>query len=84
MGANCTVVCGVTIGEYAFVGAGSVVTTSIKPYALIVGVPGKQVGWMSAYGERLEIPLSGDAEIRCQHTGDLYGLKGDTLSLVFE
>ncbi len=84
LGANCTVVCGVTIGECAFVGAGSVVTTSIKPYALVVGVPGKQVGWMSAYGEKLDLPLSGDAEIRCQHTGELYRLKGDTLSVIIE
>jgi UDP-2-acetamido-3-amino-2,3-dideoxy-glucuronate N-acetyltransferase len=53
-GANCTIVCGVTIGEYAFIGAGAVITKDVKPYALIVGNPGKQIGWMSEYGQRLE------------------------------
>jgi len=53
-GANCTIVCGITIGEYAFIGAGAVVTKDVKSYALIVGNPGKQIGWMSEYGQRLE------------------------------
>lgn len=59
LGANCTIVCGITIGEYAFVGAGSVITKDVKPYALMVGVPARQIGWMSAHGERLELPLTG-------------------------
>ena len=72
LGANCTIVCGATIGEYAFVGAGAVVNQDVKPYALMVGVPAKQIGWMSQYGEKLELPLDGDASTVCQHTGDHY------------
>ena len=52
-GANCTIVCGNTIGKFAFIGAGTVVTKDVKPYALVVGNPGKQIGWMSEYGHRL-------------------------------
>ncbi|NBV83362.1 N-acetyltransferase [bacterium] len=74
LGANCTIVCGVTIGEYAFVAAGAVVNRDVKPYALIAGVPGRQIGWMSEYGERLALPLSGDAEVTCPHTGKQYQL----------
>jgi UDP-2-acetamido-3-amino-2,3-dideoxy-glucuronate N-acetyltransferase len=58
-GANCTIVCGITIGEYAFIGAGAVITKDVKPYALIVGNPGKQIGWMSEYGQRLEFDKNG-------------------------
>jgi UDP-2-acetamido-3-amino-2,3-dideoxy-glucuronate N-acetyltransferase len=54
LGANCTLVCGVTVGEYAFIGAGAVVNKDVKPYALILGVPGKQAGWMCACGVRLQ------------------------------
>ena len=74
LGANCTIVCGVDIGKYAFVGAGCVVINDIKPYALMVGVPAKQVGWMSAFGEQLELPLEGSASCVCEHTGDTYRL----------
>ncbi|NDB69625.1 MAG: N-acetyltransferase [Methylocystaceae bacterium] len=80
LGANCTVVCGVTIGEYAFVGAGAVVKEDVKPYALVAGVPAKQIGWMSQYGERLDLPLTGSAETFCAHTGARYYLEGDTCS----
>lgn len=72
LGANCTIVCGVTIGEHAFVGAGSVVNRDVPPYALMVGVPARQVGWMSRYGERLDLPLTGDGEAVCPHTGTRY------------
>ena len=82
LGANCTIVCGVTIGEYAFVGAGSVINKSIKPFALVVGVPGKQIGWMSAHGEKLNLPLEGYAELSCLHTNDIYKLAGNELSRV--
>ena len=75
LGANCTVVCGVTIGEYAFVGAGSVVNRDVKPYALMVGVPARQIGWMSEHGERLELPPTGDAEAVCAATGTRYVLR---------
>lgn len=76
LGANCTIVCGVTIGAYAFVGAGAVVTGDVPDFALIVGVPARQIGWMSAFGERLDLPLSGEAETVCPQTGDLYRLSG--------
>jgi UDP-2-acetamido-3-amino-2,3-dideoxy-glucuronate N-acetyltransferase len=80
LGANCTVVCGVTIGEYAFVGAGAVVNKDVKPYALMVGVPARQIGWMSEFGAKLDLPLEGQAQAACQHTGDLYMLNDAKLS----
>ncbi|MFV7784433.1 acyltransferase [Shewanella marisflavi] len=80
LGANCTVVCGITIGEFAFIGAGTVVNKDVKPYALMVGVPAKQIGWMSAYGEKLDLPLSGNAKAICPHTNDIYTLNDDYLS----
>ncbi|NML46549.1 N-acetyltransferase [Ramlibacter sp. G-1-2-2] len=79
LGANCTIVCGATIGEFAFIGAGAVVNKDVPAYALVVGVPGRQIGWMSAHGERLELPLRGDARVRCQHSGDEYVLAGSQL-----
>lgn len=79
LGANCTIVCGVTIGEFAFVGAGAVVHRDVKPYALMVGVPARQVGWMSEYGEQLPLPLSGEGDATCPHTGTRYALDGDRL-----
>ena len=80
LGANCTIVCGSTIGEYAFVGAGAVVTKDVPDFALMVGVPARQIGWMSAYGEQLPLPISGDAQVVCEHTGDIYTLQDATLS----
>ncbi|GIU12476.1 acyltransferase [Shewanella morhuae] len=82
LGANCTIVCGVTIGEYAFVGAGAVINKNVKPFALMVGVPAKQIGWMSKYGEQLDLPLNGDAEVTCTHTGEKYLLNQGNLILV--
>lgn len=82
LGANCTIVCGVTIGEYAFVGAGAVINKDVKPFALMVGVPAKQIGWMSKYGEQLALPLNGDAEVTCTHTGEKYLLNQGNLILV--
>jgi len=75
LGANCTIVCGATIGEFAFVGAGAVVNRDVKPYALMVGVPARQVGWMSEHGERLALPLSGNAEAADPVTGQRYALR---------
>jgi UDP-2-acetamido-3-amino-2,3-dideoxy-glucuronate N-acetyltransferase len=72
LGANCTVVCGTTIGEHAFVAAGAVVTRDVPNFALIAGVPGRQIGWMSAYGERLDLALTGSGNAVCPHTGDHY------------
>lgn len=81
LGANCTIVCGTTIGKYAFVGAGAVINRDVPDYALMVGVPAKQIGWMSEYGEQLDLPLSGNSEIKCPHTGKIYRLEGNVLSL---
>lgn len=79
LGANCTIVCGVTIGEFAFIGAGAVVNKDVPAYAMMVGVPAKQKGWMSEFGEQLDLPLSGDAEVICPHAGAVYTLSGDTV-----
>ena len=75
LGANCTIVCGNTIGEYAFIGAGALVSFSVKAYALVMGVPAKQVGWMSAFGIRLDLPLTGDGFAQCSQTKLKYELK---------
>lgn len=75
IGANATIVCGVTLGEYAFIAAGAVINKDVKPYALMAGVPARQVGWMSQHGERLDLPLEGDSEARCPATGNLYRLQ---------
>ncbi|WP_417449444.1 acyltransferase [Kordiimonas sp.] len=79
LGANCTVVCGVSIGEYAFVAAGAVVNKDVPAYALMVGVPAKQIGWMSEFGEKLDLPIEGEAITVCPHTGTRYALEGKTL-----
>jgi UDP-2-acetamido-3-amino-2,3-dideoxy-glucuronate N-acetyltransferase len=79
LGANCTILCGVTIGNYAFVGAGATVLRSVKPYALVVGVPAKQVGWMSEYGEQIPLPVKGQGLYTCPHTGHEYALRDDEL-----
>jgi UDP-2-acetamido-3-amino-2,3-dideoxy-glucuronate N-acetyltransferase len=81
LGANCTIVCGTTVGRYAFVGAGAVVNRDVPDFGLMVGVPARQVGWMSRHGERLPLPLQGQAEATCPHTGDRYVLQGAQLSL---
>ena len=75
LGANCTIVCGVTVGEYAFVGAGAVINKDVPAYALMVGVPAKQIGWMSEFGEQLDLPVRGEGENTCPHTGSRYTLK---------
>ena len=80
LGANCTIVCGNTVGEYAFIGAGAVVNTGVPAYALMVGVPARQVGWMSEYGEQIPLPVKGQGEYTCPHTGALYTLDGDTVT----
>jgi UDP-2-acetamido-3-amino-2,3-dideoxy-glucuronate N-acetyltransferase len=72
LGANCTVVCGVTIGRYAFVGAGAVVTRDVPDYAVMTGVPARQSGWMSAHGEALDLPLTGNGRAACPATGEVY------------
>ncbi|MBL8324454.1 MAG: N-acetyltransferase [Rubrivivax sp.] len=85
LGANSTIVCGITVGEYAFVGAGAVVNRDVPAFALMLGVPARQAGWMSRHGERLPLPLRSDdrvLEARCPHTTDRYRLNGNRLELV--
>jgi len=81
LGANCTIVCGLTVGQYAFIGAGAVIIRDVKPYAMMVGVPAKQIGWMSEYGEKLNLPLCGEARITCANTGKVYRLIQDQLEI---
>jgi UDP-2-acetamido-3-amino-2,3-dideoxy-glucuronate N-acetyltransferase len=80
LGANCTIVCGITIGEFAFVGAGAVVNKDVPDYALMVGVPARQIGWMSEFGEQLSLPLQGKGEAVCTHSSARYMLQGQKLS----
>jgi UDP-2-acetamido-3-amino-2,3-dideoxy-glucuronate N-acetyltransferase len=81
LGANCTIVCGVTIGEYAFVAAGAVVNRDVKPFALMMGVPARQHGWISRYGERIPLPTEGEGEFICPNLGDHYVLRESSLML---
>jgi UDP-2-acetamido-3-amino-2,3-dideoxy-glucuronate N-acetyltransferase len=76
LGANCTIVCGVTIGEYAFIGAGAVISRDVPAHALMVGNPARQIGWMSRYGERLDLPLEGEGKAICPVTEERYHLQG--------
>jgi len=80
LGANCTIVCGVTIGDYALVGAGAVVNQNVPAYALMVGVPARQIGWVSQYGEQLRLPLSGNGQANCPHTRQRYTLQNSVLT----
>jgi len=82
LGANCTIVCGVTIGQHAFIGAGAVINRDVPDFALMVGVPGRQKGWMSRFGEQLDLPLAGDAETICPHTGERYIVRAGKCALI--
>ena len=82
LGANSTIVCGVTIGEYAFIGAGAVINKDVPDFALMVGVPARQVGWMSRFGEQLDLPLEGHGELVCPHTGERYLLQNGVCKLI--
>ncbi|UVW30310.1 acyltransferase [Massilia sp. H6] len=75
IGANATIVCGVTIGACAFVAAGAVVNRDVSPFALVAGVPARQIGWISRNGGRLALPLAGEGEARCPETGEVYVLR---------
>ena len=79
LGANSTIICGVNVGKFAFVGAGAVVTKNIPDFALVVGVPAVQIGWMSAFGTRLNLPLSGRGVAKCELSGEVYELFGTEL-----
>src|SRR5690606_8593579 len=80
LGANCTIVCGVTIGEFAFVGAGALINKDVPAYALMVGVPARQIGWMSEFGEQLGLPLDGNGVAVCERSGSRYVLSGKALA----
>jgi UDP-2-acetamido-3-amino-2,3-dideoxy-glucuronate N-acetyltransferase len=82
IGANATIVCGTSVGEYAFIAAGAVVNRDVPAFALMAGVPARQIGWMSRHGERLPLPLAGAGQARCPHTGDLYLLEGGVCQLL--
>ncbi|MCW5656387.1 MAG: N-acetyltransferase [Burkholderiaceae bacterium] len=82
LGANCTIVCGVTIGRHAFVAAGAVVRHDVPDFALVAGVPARHIGWMSRHGERLDLPPEGEAETVCPHTGERYRLRSGRVELV--
>ena len=82
LGANCTIVCGVTIGEFAFIAAGAVINKDVKPYALVAGVPGRQIGWMSRHGVRLDLPLQGSGEALCNATGERYVMTDAEVALI--
>jgi UDP-2-acetamido-3-amino-2,3-dideoxy-glucuronate N-acetyltransferase len=80
IGANATIVCGITIGSYSFIGAGAVVTKEVKPYALVVGNPARQTGWMSEYGHKLEFGQDGTAT--CPESGQRYRLQDNRVSRI--
>ena len=79
LGANCTIVCGTIIGKFAFIGAGAVETNDVRPYALMVGVPAQQIGWISEHGNRVPLPLTGVGKYRCPDTSSMYYLRGNQL-----
>ena len=80
IGANATIICGNTLGAYSMIGAGAVVSKSTKDFSLLTGIPAKQIGWMSAYGEKLDLPLSGNGECICSNQNVKYILKENILS----
>lgn len=80
IGANATIICGITVGRFAFIGAGALINKDVPDYALMAGVPAKQIGWMSEFGERLDLPLKGNAESPCVNTGVVYRLENDQIS----
>ena len=84
LGANSTIVCGTTIGRHAFIGAGAVINRDVPDFALMVGVPARQIGWMSRFGEKLELPVRSERTVEavCPHTGDRYRLSGHQLELI--
>jgi UDP-2-acetamido-3-amino-2,3-dideoxy-glucuronate N-acetyltransferase len=81
IGANATIVCGIKIGTYSFVGAGAVVTKNVKPYSLVIGNPARQTGWMSEYGHKLN--FGADSIATCKESGERYRLQNNEVSKIF-
>lgn len=81
IGANATIVCGVSVGQYAFIAAGAVVNRDVPPFALMAGVPARQIGWMSRHGERLPLATGASGKASCPHTGDIYTVRDGVCSL---
>jgi len=81
IGANATIICGINLGEYSFIGAGSVVTKPVKTYAIVAGNPARQIGWMSRHGEKLDLPVDGDGKATCPATSEKYRTIGGICSL---
>ena len=82
IGANATVVCGVTIGAHAFLAAGAVANRDVPDFALMAGVPARQIGWISRHGERLDLPLRGEGRALCPHSGDVYAVRDGACALI--
>ncbi len=82
IGANATIICGNNIGQFAFIGAGAVVTKDVKPYSLVIGNPARHVGWMSEFGHRLE--FNDDNIARCPESGEEYRLSGNEVSKIID
>jgi UDP-2-acetamido-3-amino-2,3-dideoxy-glucuronate N-acetyltransferase len=82
IGANATIICGITIGEYGFIGAGAVVTKDVKPFSLVVGNPSRHIGWMSMHGHRLHFDDSGTAT--CPESGETYLLNSGTVKMAIQ
>jgi len=81
IGANATIICGINLGEYSFIGAGAVVNRNVKPYALMLGVPARQAGWMSRFGMKLELPLNGNGEAVCPQSHAFYRLQAGEITV---
>jgi UDP-2-acetamido-3-amino-2,3-dideoxy-glucuronate N-acetyltransferase len=82
LGANCTIISGITVGSYALIGAGAVITKDVPAYALIIGVPGKQIGWVSKHGQKLDLPLKGNAQATCKFSNQKYHLENNEIKLI--
>lgn len=81
IGANATIICGAELGENCFIAAGAVVRGNVKPFSLMAGVPARQIGWMSRFGERIQLPVCGSGSWTCPNTGDVYSLDGDSIKV---
>lgn len=81
IGANATIVCGVILGEFSFIAAGAVINKDVKPFSLMAGVPAKQIGWISKFGERIDLPMNGSGTWLCPHEGIVYSLSERILKI---